>query len=462
MEPRVGIVIVNWNKASELGKLLDSLVSLDYNNHEIFVVDNASTDNSIEITKNHFLHPTLLVNKTNRGGTGGFNSGIHFALQAENFDYLWLLDNDATVTPQALYKMIKVMESDPDIGLAGSRIMNLADPEFIVETGAFLDWKNGTVQPVHRNSKKTDVGAESSILVDYVAVCSALARVSALSNVGLMDERYFLFWDDMDWGIAFQEAGYKVVGVPASEVFHAAFTEYRSVVVDSYYGVRNQLITFSKYRHHKDAPIGMFHLLRRVAKNSLLTILSGTPGGGLSFLGYWDFLRGNFGKIPWSLPQIDKQKKTMTVTIPRESKILLIPTKDVNHTEKVVSSLLKKGFKQIDILIQKDRENLFERCTSCRLIIVDYTSRNVMWESIVAFFKIFFSGYNISIKSSADKISPFTYAVRKNFVFDQKEGHFVATNEGLANIWRIFLSVILGEALGCIMFFFAWIKSFLR
>lgn len=459
MNPRVGVVIVNWNKPMELKRLLDSLLTLNYDNHDIYVVDNASTDDSVLIVKNHSLKTNLILNGENKGGTGGFNSGIRFAMQTKGYEYIWLLDNDVTVTPGALLELTKVMLSDPLIGISGSRILNLADPEFIVESGAFFDWRVGTVRPVHRNIKKCDAQGEAIIQVDYVAVCSALVRVSAIPNVGLMDERYFLFWDDMDWGIAFQDAGFKAVAVPASEVYHAAFTEYRSLVVDSYYGIRNQLLTFSKYRHHKYATHGMFNMLRRASKTSIFTILSCNYGGKLSFLGYWDFLRGQWGKIPWSVPGSKLQLKIKKQIIFASSRVLLIPMKDVNQAANVINCLLEKGVSNIDILVSNDRKMLFEKFTSCGFVIIDYTSQNVMLKSAVSFLKIFFKGYDVSVKSSGDKISPFTYAVRKTVSYDEENKQFIESDEGLWNIWRVIISILFGEIMGCIMFFFAWLKS---
>lgn len=455
----VGIVIVNWNKPRELMRLLDSLVFLVYDNHKIFVVDNASTDDSLEVMRAHILQPKILINSENLGGTGGFNSGIRFALDSDNFDYLWLLDNDAFVTPLALHELVQAMAADTSVGLAGSRILNSADPRYIVETGAFFDWREGTVRPLQRNIRKSDVSAESMITVDYVAVCSALVRVSALSRVGLMDERYFLFWDDMDWGIAFQDAGYRVVAVPSSEVFHAAFTEYRSIVVDAYYGVRNQLLTFSKYRHHAGAWSGMYQMLRRVAKGSLLTCLSGKSGGMLGMYGFWDFFCGRWGKIARQVPAMHSSDLSHTAITGQWKKALVIPMKDVNNTEEVVLLLRKTGV-EVDILVSKDRKLLFQKLQGLRLIEIDYTSPHVMRESVAMFMKIFLSGYDVSVKTSSDKISPFTYAIRTSVAFEQNTGDFQYTGEGLGHIWRILFAVVLGEILGLIMYIFAWIKGF--
>jgi len=127
--------------------------------------------------------------------------------------------------------------------------------------------------------------------------------------------------------------------------------------VDSYYGIRNQLLTFSKYRHHKYATYGMFNMLRRVSKASIFTILSCNYGGKLSFLGYWDFLRGQWGKIPWSVPGSKLQSKMEKQIISSvSSRVLLIPMKDVNQAANVINCLIEMGFSNIDILVSNDRK----------------------------------------------------------------------------------------------------------
>lgn len=434
-------------------ELLDSLSLLDYNGHEIFVVDNASTDDSLELLRNHPLRVNLIQNELNLGGTGGFNSGIRHVLNAFECKYIWLLDNDAIVTPLSLKNLVAVMEDDPLIGLAGSRIINRHDGDFIVETGAVIDWQQGTVRAVHRNQRRDIVGAGPPILVDYVAVCSALVRVSALAKVGLMDERYFLFWDDMDWGVAFQRAGYKVVGVPESEVLHPAFTEYRSYVVDNYYGVRNQLLTFAKYIEHEGAFFGIYHLLQRVAKFSLLMMLSCRAGCFLGFLGYWDFLQNKWGKNSHFIPstQTEPNEKDEIQLFPTLS-VLILPLKDVAEVEDLLLYLERKGVENIDLLISKDRKELFSSLKIRRLIETDYAEPKVMINSIKTFLKIMLSGYDIAVRSNPEKISPFTYAVPRAAYFDNTKCRLIKSSENLGNSWRIMLSVFLGELVGCIMF----------
>jgi len=460
VNPKVGVVVVNWNKSADVIRLLDSLADLDYDNHEVFVVDNASTDDSVERIKAHPLGVNLLVNEENQGGTGGFNSGIRFALQTTPCKYVWLLDNDATVTPGALKAMVEVMEEDFGIGLAGSRILNAQDPDFVVETGALFDWTVGTVRPVDRNLPKQQASSARFVSVDYVAVCSALARVSALVDVGLMDERYFLFWDDMDWGAAFRQHGYRVVAVPASEILHAPFTEYRSALVDNYYGVRNQLLTFSRFRCFAGSTGGLFNICRRMMKEGLLMLLTGKQGGPLMFQGIVDFLLGRWGKCPWGMKPGPNREGKPVLEPGLKEKVLLVPTTGVAETADVAGALQTMGIENIDLLVPSDRKELFASIRNVTPVEIDYLKQNQLWESARCFGRILRCRYDLAVTTSNGKISPFTFAVRRSACFDADTGHLFQTREALPQIWKVIFAAGFGEVLGLFLFVIVWLRGY--
>ena len=104
--PKVAIVTVNWNKRDYVLNLLNSLKHINYDNYNIIVVDNASTDDSVTAIKEHFPNVNLIVNSENLGGTGGFNTGIKYVLEAtDKYKYIWLLDNDAVVEKDTLIEL---------------------------------------------------------------------------------------------------------------------------------------------------------------------------------------------------------------------------------------------------------------------------------------------------------------------------------------------------------------------
>ena len=110
--PKVAIVIVTWNKKKYVLDLLNSLGNLNYDNHDIIVVDNASTDDTCQVIREQYTYVDLIENKENLGGTGGFNTGMRYVLEKRGYKYTWLLDNDAVVENDTLIELVRVMEND--------------------------------------------------------------------------------------------------------------------------------------------------------------------------------------------------------------------------------------------------------------------------------------------------------------------------------------------------------------
>jgi len=245
LSPDIAIVVVNWNKKESLVSLLSDLQCVDDPKFDIFVIDNASTDGSAKAVCNRFPDITLVENAVNLGGTGGFNTGIEKVLEADCYRFIWLLDNDAKITKTTLSELMIVMSSDDRIGMVGSRIVDIEAPEITVETGAVFRWDIMGTTPLNRNSKEKEY---VNVPVDYVAICSAIVRVDAIRCIGLMDQRLFLFWDDMEWGIRFKEHGYVVSVAAKSIVYHASFTERnRGATTYWYYGIRNPFLVYSNH-----------------------------------------------------------------------------------------------------------------------------------------------------------------------------------------------------------------------
>ncbi|MFH0801959.1 MAG: glycosyltransferase family 2 protein [bacterium] len=290
--PEVLIVIVNWNRREALEQLLADLRELNYSNNRVVVIDNASTDGSAESVAAHFSSVRLVRNSENLGGSGGFNTGMRLALEEGNCSYVWLLDNDVRVEREALSALVDVMEKDPAVGLAGSGILDAANPDIFVEVGARVNWGASTSLPLLKGESGQEVHEVTS--ADYVAACSALVRMEALRQVGLMDEGYFLLWDDIDFGLRFRKAGWKVAGVPASRVRHADFSLKRESPLRRYYSTRNALYFFA--RHAPGLSERLKSLERAMAAVLLFRFWGYRGFSRAATLGIRDFLAGKAGK----------------------------------------------------------------------------------------------------------------------------------------------------------------------
>lgn len=455
-KPKVAIVIVNWNKKDYLLNLLNSLRNIDYENYEIIVVDNASTDGSSEAIRHQFPNIHTIVNPQNIGGTGGFNTGMRYALQKGGYKYIWLLDNDVQVENNTLNELIIAMENDRRIGIAGSRIVDTERRDITVEAGAFIRWDTIDVRPLFRNKKSLDVENEIED-VDYVAVCSALIKISALDNVGLMDERFFFFWDDMDWGLQFKENGYRVVAVLNSIVYHPTFTEKRSPLVDLYYGTRNALLTYAKHTNPlKRIPI-FFNYMNWRSKSLIFWGISGRRDlMMMGANGICDFIMGKWGgKVLDTVPQ---KTYDMPSELPKEAKKILILNSGYRTEIFAALTQLKHFSPNADftLLMYDDRLDIYNN-TFKLIIKINSKKQHKLIHSLVIFAKILFKNYDFAVNSKDP--SPFSFAVKKAYDFNYSTKEFIESKNDLKNIWKLILSSVLGELVGILLLPVIYISS---
>ncbi|HYH04355.1 MAG TPA: glycosyltransferase family 2 protein, partial [Bacillota bacterium] len=253
MEQKIAIIICNFNKKDYVLQCIDSVFAAICQNATVYVVDNASTDGSAEAIRAQFGdHVNLLVNSENLGGSGGFNTGIREALKGE-YQYLYLLDNDIILDPNALTELVSYLDSQPRTAIAGSAIYSMDHPDELQELGAEIDWENYYIKP--RGKGRIDSGKPAkTVECDYVPACSMLVRADVVREVGLMDEGNFIYWDDIEWGYRIKQAGYRVGALHASKVWHKMGVAARSNTFGTYYFWRNRLNFFLKYLSDEDVP----------------------------------------------------------------------------------------------------------------------------------------------------------------------------------------------------------------
>jgi GT2 family glycosyltransferase len=459
----VTIIVVTWNRRECVIELLNSLQHLNYHDSNIVIVDNASTDGSAEAIRNHPQPVILIENPENLGGTGGFNTGVRYALENLDQEYIWLLDNDVTVDPDALISLVRVMENNETIGFAGSKILNAFDSRYIVETGAFVEWSTASVRPLNRNIP--DNGNIASLYdVDYTAICSALLRVESLRRVGIMDERYFLLWDDMDWGLSFREAGFRVVAVSDSIVFHPPFTEKRSVAVDNYYGIRNPLLTASKRAKGFQRILGVLSICRRACRIYLMTGLDGQSYGmKLCMEALKDFLLNRWGKLTLPQPSTGDNGADCTgadiAFSSLNGRILILNSGSTEIINKVIRLLRSNCSSQItiDVVVQKDRVNLVERQMVDTVIPVDFDGNNVLVRNALAFARILLRRYSLAINPSDNRTSPFSQAAKQLARYDDSTGKLLFQKK--RSVLVLGVGILLAEAVAVVVSPIFWLRG---
>ncbi len=304
----VQAIIVTWNKKNDVICLLDQLKNINYpkSKLEITVVDNNSDDGTVEAVESGFPRVKLIRNRENLGGAGGFNTGMRWVMENRpDAEYLWLLDNDVLVDRNALKELVAVMEKTPQAGICGSKIMDIDNRHEMIELGAFIDYNAGDVR---RNMPPPEAlqNPESVFEVDYVAACSLLARGRLVKKLGIWHEKFFIYWDDMEWGARFNAAGYKVLASNASLVYHPSWAGRvadTAAIWRNYYRTRNSLWFYNNYCSGIRRRLLLIKMITRFMKIATYTSLVYETALSQAYVrGVRDFFINNYGKKEFSLP----------------------------------------------------------------------------------------------------------------------------------------------------------------
>ncbi len=277
--PDVSIVIANWNAKSHLSKCLSSIEASDASvTTETIVVDNASADGSAAMVRERFPWVALLENTTNLGFARANNLGI----ARTTGRYLCLMNSDVVVDRRALGLLVRFMDARPRVGLVGPRVF----------------YPDGTLQPTCRHfpafvnllaralaldnisprlawyDKVTLAASDRERSVDVLTGCLCMARQSALPAVGLLDERFFFYSEDVDWCRRFHAAGWDVCFYPEAEAVHAKSAS--SSAAPRRFAIEMQRSQTQYFRKHYSRPavvyfmlVGIFHHIARLAVRSV-------------------------------------------------------------------------------------------------------------------------------------------------------------------------------------------------
>jgi GT2 family glycosyltransferase len=256
LSPQVAIIILNWNQLALTLDCLESIEKIDYPNYQIILVDNGSTDGSVSALRVRYPRLHIIENGANMGFSEANNAGIRKAL-AEGADYILLLNNDTVVHPDFLTTLVAEAEADPMIGMVGSKMYFYDQPDTIWCAGNSINWSTGEVMRLQAGQVEKSDGSvshpdfggviEQPRPVDFITACSLAVKRRLLEDVGLMDSRFFIYYDETDWCVRATRRGYQVVYVPASRIWHkvSAAMGAASPATD-YYMTRNALLFFRK------------------------------------------------------------------------------------------------------------------------------------------------------------------------------------------------------------------------
>jgi GT2 family glycosyltransferase len=245
-QPLVISVILNTNRREDTLQCLESLQRSTYSNHKIIVLDNHSTDGSVEAIQDTYPDVQIVPLEKNLGYAGNNNVGIEIALE-QGAEWVFVLNEDILLESGCLEKLIEVGECDPRIGILGPLVYHHSEPTVIQSAGGMLGdhW-----QSIHLGKDEPDHGQfVSPHPVEWISGCAILLRRQAIEQAGMLDASFFIYWEETEWCIRIGRAGWKIIHVPQAHIWHKGVQRnYEPKPSFIYYGTRNHLRTLQKHQ----------------------------------------------------------------------------------------------------------------------------------------------------------------------------------------------------------------------
>lgn len=261
MDKKVFFVIVNYNGKKVLEACLRSIFSSEYPHFEVVVVDNASLDGSMSIVKELFPKVHCLFQEKNGGFAVGSNMGIRFSLE-HGAEYVFLVNNDATIKKDTLSFLMQYAEKEMR-GVFSPLVLTSENPEKVWFCGGYIDWFR--MRAVHKKCFSVEKKPMSS---EYLSGCALLIPKRAFYEAGLLDEEYFLYYEDVDWCLRARGAGYRLWVIPQALVIHKEQSEKKNPL-KIYFLVLSGILFFQKNAFGCRRWWGFIYLFLRICKNKI-------------------------------------------------------------------------------------------------------------------------------------------------------------------------------------------------
>lgn len=239
-------IILNTNRREDTLECLRSLAGQTYKNQRAVVLDNHSTDGSVEAIQAEFPGVEIIAITENLGYAGNNNVGIEAAL-AQGADWVFVLNEDTILDPDCLLHLIDVGESDERIGIVGPMVYHHDEPDVIQSAGGQLGpyWES-----IHLAKNEEDQGQFTTPhLVEWISGCAILVRRPVIEQVGMLDARFFYYWEETEWCVRAGKQGWQIVHVPQAKLWHKGVQRnYHPKPSLLYYSTRNRFLLLAKHR----------------------------------------------------------------------------------------------------------------------------------------------------------------------------------------------------------------------
>ncbi|GHT21046.1 glycosyl transferase [Bacteroidia bacterium] len=271
--PLVSVVTVNYNQSGATCDMLESLYASGYPDLEVFVVDNASPSDHPEIIKKKFPQVVFIQSEKNLGFAGGNN----LALRQAKGEYIYLLNNDTIVPENHIQNLVQALENSPKWGVVCPKIKLFDDPNILMFAGYTeltpYTLRNKTIGLGEQDNGQYDKPAESA----YAHGAAMMLKREVIEKVGVMNEQYFLYYEEVDWSTRIRKAGYLIGYAPETYMLHKeSLATGRNSPLKSYYLNRNRALYLLLNVSGQRKFIGLLYQMAiAMPKNMLLCAIHG-------------------------------------------------------------------------------------------------------------------------------------------------------------------------------------------
>ncbi|HEY3041172.1 MAG TPA: glycosyltransferase family 2 protein [Pyrinomonadaceae bacterium] len=307
--PIVYVVLLNWNGLTETLECLASLRKQDHPSVKTVVVDNGSANAEASIIEREYPEVKVLRQAENQGFCGGNNIGIRQAL-ADGADYVLILNNDTIAPPQLISELVRASERLEHVGAVSPLILCHPQTDLIWYAGSVWEAETARLRQLLEYQSRNKLNVSKPFPTAYACGCGLLVSASVLRQVGLMDERYFAFYDEVDWSSRMKKAGLECYVIPTAILYHKV-SKTTPRLIATYLMARNRLLWMKDHLSWRERVRSYPYLFKEVAWN--LCNISGVRLNkhGLSkieskamLMAVRDFLCRRFGATPASIIQL--------------------------------------------------------------------------------------------------------------------------------------------------------------
>lgn len=259
MDPLVGVIVLCYNGVDLTLECLSSIYKQHYPNLDVMVIDNGSQDGTADIVRT--AYPQVQVKNTgeNLGYAGGNNIGMQIALE-HGAEYLFLLNNDTRVYPDCISALVKAISAHSRVGIVGPMVYTWDRGRIISSAGGYIDWRQADA--ANTGAGEVDRARYPARLVDYINGCGLMVRRSAIERAGMLDQKYYMYYEETDWCQRVRRAGYEVRFIPEARMRHKAPIHSGELGPTTiYYQTRNRLLFFARYTQFSMKPFTLAHAI---------------------------------------------------------------------------------------------------------------------------------------------------------------------------------------------------------